>query len=551
MNISKSDTDFVLDLFQHVPPSHVALFLRLIRLYPMNVVDDSMKREQTILAIINETISTDYKVSIWPKIMSINRIPELAEQVLLSNEHERLLSAIAKLQLRFELQPHRFLIHQLIPTWTTCFICHNRLDEPKFDEISSIITRENVYSCVMYKNECCDLIYKYGHVRNRRTRERFVTPDMIFNQKFLHLFDHVVYERQLLVAFTNLFHEAATSFQSYSNATNSNIDQNRNSNGESVTWTWFEICRYLFFMTDLTMIQIPDVIQRLSHDLYYEVNATFFYELFVKFWSHHNQVQSCQCQPKDKCMLNFVFDTHMKAHRLVCAYTSSCDESIPELGAVAVGCPRMPLRSSSALLKNMTSTKQDKCKQYCELHYKYGLELNMPQNLNIKKALELDQLAEEFDDNDICTVHRDNDDREHKRRTAGFMAIVSNCNVIIGWGESEHLIEPLDHCRPSNRNLSSQEISHQVCNDDGDEKKEHLIEPLDQCRLSNQYLFSQQTSHQVFNDDGDEKKCPNIWESHPIFVGRVYQLIAKLFDTPLRQIANQLLENIETFYHLP
>ncbi|CAF4116502.1 unnamed protein product [Rotaria magnacalcarata] len=126
----------------------------------------------------------------------------------------------------------------------------------------------------------------------------------------------------------------------------------------------------------------------------------------------------------------------MKAHRLVCAHTGSCDESIVELGAVAVGCPRMPLRSSSVLLKNMTSTEQEKCKQYCELHYKYGLELNIPQNLNIEKALELDQLAEEFDDNDICTVHRDNDDTKHKRRTAGFMAVVSNCNVIIGWGES-------------------------------------------------------------------------------------------------------------------
>ncbi|CAF3891423.1 unnamed protein product [Rotaria magnacalcarata] len=412
MDISKSDVEFLLDLFKHIPPSHVALFLRLIRLYPMNIVNDSMKREQNILAIINETISTDYKANIWPKIMSINRIPELVEQVLLSNEDERLVAAIAKLQL------------------------------------SNIITRENIYSCVMYKKECCDLIYKYGHVRNRRTRERFVTPDVIFNQKFLHLFDHVVYECQLLVAFTNLFHEAATSFQSYSNATNSKIDQNRNSNSESVvwnklnpkffsvTWTWFEICRYLFFMTDLTMIQIPDIIQRLSHDLYYEVNTIFFYELFVKFWSHHNQAQSCQCQPKDQCMLNFVFDTHMKAHRLVCAHTGSCDESIVELGAVAVGCPRMPLRSSSVLLKNMTSTEQEKCKQYCELHYKYGLELNIPQNLNIEKALELDQLAEEFDDNDICTVHRDNDDTKHKRRTAGFMAVVSNCNVIIGWGES-------------------------------------------------------------------------------------------------------------------
>ncbi|CAF3781257.1 unnamed protein product [Rotaria magnacalcarata] len=448
MDISKSDVEFLLDLFKHIPPSHVALFLRLIRLYPMNIVNDSMKREQNILAIINETISTDYKANIWPKIMSINRIPELVEQVLLSNEDERLVAAIAKLQLRFELQPHRFIIHQLVTAGTTCFICHNRLGEPKFDELSNIITRENIYSCVMYKKECCDLIYKYGHVRNRRTRERFVTPDVIFNQKFLHLFDHVVYECQLLVAFTNLFHEAATSFQSYSNATNSKIDQNRNSNSESVvwnklnpkffsvTWTWFEICRYLFFMTDLTMIQIPDIIQRLSHDLYYEVNTIFFYELFVKFWSHHNQAQSCQCQPKDQCMLNFVFDTHMKAHRLVCAHTGSCDESIVELGAVAVGCPRMPLRSSSVLLKNMTSTEQEKCKQYCELHYKYGLELNIPQNLNIEKALELDQLAEEFDDNDICTVHRDNDDTKHKRRTAGFMAVVSNCNVIIGWGES-------------------------------------------------------------------------------------------------------------------
>ncbi|CAM4973181.1 unnamed protein product, partial [Rotaria socialis] len=37
---------------------------------------------------------------------------------------------------------------------------------------------------------------------------------------------------------------------------------------------------------------------------------------------------------------------------------------------------------------------------------------------------------------------------------------------------------------------------------------------------------------------------PNIWESHPIFVGRVYQLIAELFDIPLRQAPNQLLKKL-------
>ncbi|CAF2162891.1 unnamed protein product [Rotaria magnacalcarata] len=292
MDVSKSDVEFLLDLFKHIPPSHVALFLRLIRLYPMNIVNDSMKREQNILAIINETITTDYKADIWPKIMSTNRIPELVEQVLLSNEDEHLVAAIAKLKLMFELQPHRFTIHQL-----------------------------------------------------------------------LHMSQSI-----------------------------------RHGLG-------FEICCYLFFMTDLTMIQIPDIIQRLFHDLYYEVNTIFFYELFVKFWSQHNPAQSCRCQPNDQCMLNFVFDTYLKAHRLVCEHTSSCDESIVKLGAVAMGCPRMPLRSSSVLLKNMTT-------------------------------LELDQLAEEFDDNDISTVNRDNDDTKHKRRIAGFMAVVSNCNAIIGWGES-------------------------------------------------------------------------------------------------------------------
>lgn len=107
------------------------------------------------------------------------------------------------------------------------------MEEPKFDEIGSIITRDNVYSCVMYRKECCSLVYKYGHVRNRRTRERFVTPEQIFNQQFLHLFDNVVYERQLIVGFTNLLYEAATSFQAYTNATNLNIDQNRNLTSES------------------------------------------------------------------------------------------------------------------------------------------------------------------------------------------------------------------------------------------------------------------------------------------------------------------------------
>lgn len=230
MDISDCNTKFLLDLFEYITPSNMALFLRLIRLYPMNIVDNQMEREQMILTIFNETTDCSYTADIWPKIMAINRIPKLVEQVLSINVDQRLLLAIEKLQFQFELQMNRFVIHQLVPSITICRICSHRLQEPKFDELNIIITRDNVYPCVMYKKECCDLTYRYGHVRNRRTRERFVTIEEIFNQQFIHLFDNVIYERRLVVAFTNLLYESATSFQSYTNATNLDIDQNKNFN---------------------------------------------------------------------------------------------------------------------------------------------------------------------------------------------------------------------------------------------------------------------------------------------------------------------------------
>ena len=150
-----------------------------------------------------------------------------------------------------------------------------------------------------------------------------------------------------------------------------------------------------------------------------------------------------------------MFDTHMKAHRRVCAYTGSCDESVSEMGAVAIGCPRAPLRSSSNLLRNcrvcssfvfhnhvttcfivFEATDRNTCKHYCIDHYEYGLKSSTTQNSSITTAFDLDRAADEFEEADDYTVRRDENDAENKRRTAGFMAIISSCNVIIGWNES-------------------------------------------------------------------------------------------------------------------
>lgn len=144
------------------------------------------------MTIVNEVTGNDYKSDIWPKLMSVSRIPELVEQVLFSNEHERLLLAIEKLQSRSELQPHRFRIYQLLPVTKICLMCQNTVRKPKFDEICNIIGRINIYHGVLYKNECYDIIYKYGHARNRRTGERFVVQNAVFKQEYIHLFDHLI-----------------------------------------------------------------------------------------------------------------------------------------------------------------------------------------------------------------------------------------------------------------------------------------------------------------------------------------------------------------------
>ena len=76
------------------------------------------------------------------------------------------------------------------------------------------------------------------------------------------------------------------------------------------------------------------------------------------------------------------------------------------------------------------------CKHYCLNHYKNALAGVELQSASVTRAITLDRLGDEFENADACTVHRDEDDTEKKRRSAGFMAIVSNCNVIIGWNES-------------------------------------------------------------------------------------------------------------------
>ena len=53
------------DLIHFSSVCHVALFLRLIRLYPSNIVDRSMKREEAILAIVNKTAQSQNTVRMF------------------------------------------------------------------------------------------------------------------------------------------------------------------------------------------------------------------------------------------------------------------------------------------------------------------------------------------------------------------------------------------------------------------------------------------------------------------------------------------------------
>ena len=65
MSMSDRSKDFLLNIFRNIPLSHLALFLHLLRLYPTNIVNESMKRKKVTMAVVNEVTNCDYEINVW------------------------------------------------------------------------------------------------------------------------------------------------------------------------------------------------------------------------------------------------------------------------------------------------------------------------------------------------------------------------------------------------------------------------------------------------------------------------------------------------------
>ena len=97
------------------------------------------------------------------------------------------------------------------------------------------------------------------------------------------------------------------------------------------------------------LVSMPRSFQPDSRDLYFEQSASYWYHLFVAFWSRHKKIpNSCVANTCSKCIIT---DGHQKPRRLICHANDVVDTTIPEIGPIIVGCPYPPLRQ--------TNTKSD------------------------------------------------------------------------------------------------------------------------------------------------------------------------------------------------
>ncbi|UJR18398.1 hypothetical protein I4U23_005302 [Adineta vaga] len=45
-------------------------------------------------------------------------------------------------------------------------------------------------------------------------------------------------------------------------------------------------------------------------------------------------------------------------------------------------------------------------------------------------------------------------------------------------------------------------------------------------------------------------ECPNVWDTHPVFVAKVYEYVAQMFKLSISQTTQQIINNMEKFYNL-
>lgn len=255
---------------------------------------------------------------------------------------------------------HRNFLNQLIflPFTKQCITCDREI--VKFTHTSiNILDVDSVQPACVVEGYCsfCHLSYSVSSMEAANFATRYYSSQSLNNSNIFYVSGSIGFTHKLLNLFTSLLINAHCTFLGFVTTiidmitqTNPSKEFNIDSLSKRFQMVWFTYqLAHFELMLGRSLHQhhlfsMPRSLAPNSRDLHFEESSSYWYHLFVVFWSRHKNINNiCDANTCSRCIIT---DGHQKPKRLICQADNVVDVTIPEMGPVTTGCPYPPLRQT-------------------------------------------------------------------------------------------------------------------------------------------------------------------------------------------------------------
>jgi hypothetical protein len=249
----------------------------------------------------------------------------------------------------------------LVPYTNNCINCHQEITSFSYKSIH-VLDQDYVKPAAVVEGYCssCHLQYSVSSMESTNFATRYYSSDSINKSEIFYVSGKLAFTRALLNLFTSLLINAHCTFLGFANTIIDVIIQKNPAQKDffnvdylskrfQSAWFSYQLAHFELMLGKSLhsnhLVSMPRSLQQDSRDLYFEESSSYWYHLFVVFWSRHKQVVNlCDQSTCSRCIIT---DGHQKPRRLICHADNVVDNTIPEMGPVIIGCPYPPLRQTN------------------------------------------------------------------------------------------------------------------------------------------------------------------------------------------------------------
>ena len=246
----------------------------------------------------------------------------------------------------------------LLPFTKACVTCKQEIRKFTYKSIN-VLDLDGLRPACVVEGYCssCHLSYSLSSIESTNFATRYYSTNSLNYSTVFYTSGSIGFAHRLLNLFTSLLINAHCTFLGFATTIIDIIGQinplqkhlmnvDYLSKRFQTAWLSYQLANFELMLGkslhEHHLVTMPRSLLPDSRDIYFEESSSYWYHLFVVFWSRHQNItNTCDVNTCSKCIIT---DGHQKPKRLICQADNVVDITIPEMGPITIGCPYPPLR---------------------------------------------------------------------------------------------------------------------------------------------------------------------------------------------------------------